>query len=107
MKGILCLLIPVLGIGQRHYDFNNNGRQSYQSMIQLKLDEGSKLLEAEKKRDPNNLIPFFLDNYIDFFQLFFNEDATQYAAWKRRRDQRLGLMSEGPESSPFNLFTRS
>ena len=107
MKVILCLLIPVLGIGQRHYDFNNNCRQAYQSIIQLKLDEGSKLLEAEKKRDPNNLIPFFLDNYIDFFQLFFNEDATQYAAWGSRLDKRLELMSEGPESSPFNLFTRS
>lgn len=104
----LCvLLVPVLCIGQKHYDFNNSCRQAYQSIIQLKLDEGSRILEAEKKRDPSNLIPFFLDNYIDFFQLFFNEDAVQYAAWKRRRDQRLELMSEGPASSPFNLFTRS
>ena len=86
----LCvLLVPVLCIGQKHYDFNNNCRQAYQSIIQLRLEEGSRILEAEKKRDPNNLIPFFLDNYIDFFQLFFNEDAAQYAAWRARRDQRL------------------
>lgn len=65
------------------------------------------MLEGEKKRDPGNLIPYFLDNYIDFFQLFFNEDARQYAAWKDRRDQRLELMSQGPEGSPWNLFTRS
>jgi tetratricopeptide (TPR) repeat protein len=65
------------------------------------------MLDGEKKRDPANLIPYFLDNYIDFFQLFFNEDATQYAAWKGRRDQRLDLMSRGPEGSPWNLFTRS
>jgi tetratricopeptide (TPR) repeat protein len=104
----LCVLfVPVLCIGQKHYDFNNSCRQAYQSILQLRLEEGSRLLEAEKKRDPNNLIPFFLDNYIDFFQLFFNEDAAQYARWKGRRDQRLEWMSEGPESSPFNLFTRS
>lgn len=65
------------------------------------------MLEGEKKRDPGNLIPYFLDNYIDFFQLFFNEDPAQYAAWKDRRDQRLELMSQGPEGSPWNLFTRS
>jgi len=104
----LCfLLIPMLCTGEKHYDFNNNCRQAYAAIIQLRLDEGSRILEAEKKRDGNNLIPFFLDNYIDFFQLFFNEDAGQYAAWKGRRDSRLELMSQGPESSPFNLFTRS
>ena len=102
-----CLLLPLLSAGQKHYDFNNTCRQAYRSIIELRLDEGSRLLEAEKKRDPNNLIPFFLDNYIDFFQLFFNEDAAQYAAWKGRLDQRLELMSQGPDSSPFHLFTRS
>ena len=104
---LIVVFVPVLCIGQKHFDFNNNCREAYQSIIQLRLDEGSRILEAEKKRDPNNLIPFFLDNYIDFFQLFFNEDAAQYAAWKGRRDKRLEWMSEGPESSPFNLFTRS
>ncbi len=102
-----CLFLPVPGIGQKHYDLNGNCQDAYQAIIQLRLEEGSRLLEAEKKRDPNNLIPYFLDNYIDFFQLFFNEDAAQYAAWKGRLDRRLELMSEGPESSPFNLFTRS
>ncbi|HWB93586.1 MAG TPA: hypothetical protein VG605_17115, partial [Puia sp.] len=101
------MFIPVLCLGQKHYDFNSTCRQAYQAIIELRLDEGSRLLEAEKKRDGNNLIPFFLDNYIDFFQLFFNEDAGQYAAWKARRDSRLELMSEGPESSPYYLFTRS
>ena len=94
-------------IGQKRYDFNNNCQQAYKAIVQLRLEEGSRLLAAEEKRDPDNLIPYFLDNYVDFFQLFFNEDAAQYAAWKGRLDRRLELMSEGPESSPFNLFTRS
>jgi len=104
---VACLFFPILSKGQKHYEFNNTCRQAYQSIIALRLEEGSRLLEMEKKRDPDNLIPFFLDNYIDFFQLFFNEDAGQYAAWKGRLDQRLELMSQGPESSPFHLFTRS
>ena len=103
-----CICIfPVLCIGQKHYDFNVVCQQAYHSIVQLRLEEGRRLLETEKKRDPGNLIPYFLDNYIDFFQLFFNEDAAQYAAWKDRRDERLELMSQGPGSSPFNLFTRS
>jgi tetratricopeptide (TPR) repeat protein len=101
------LLLPLAGAGQKHFDFTSSCREAYESIIQLRLDDGKRMLEAEKKRDPDNLIPFFLDNYIDFFQLFFNEDVTQYTAWKGRSDRRLELMSEGPSSSPFQLFTRS
>jgi hypothetical protein len=106
----VCLslfLLPVVCIGEKRYDFNSNCQQAYKAIVQLRLEEGSKLLAAEEKRDPDNLIPYFLDNYVDFFQLFFNEDPAQYAARKGRLDRRLELMSEGPEGSPFNLFTRS
>ncbi|MBS1665546.1 MAG: hypothetical protein JST68_31180, partial [Bacteroidetes bacterium] len=99
--------VSLQGHAEKHYDFNASCKQAYQSIIQLRLEEGGKLLEAEKKRDPNNLIPYFLDNYIDFFQLFFNEDPAFYQACKNRLDERISLMSEGPEGSPFNLFTRS
>src|ERR1700733_4544625 len=100
-------VFAIPGYGQKHFDFNNNCRQAYQEIIQLRLDEGSRLLAAEKKRDPSNLIPIFLENYIDFFQLFFNEDPADYQARKGRLDRRIESMSEGPESSPFSLFTRS
>ena len=104
---VVSLLFAVPVFGQKHFDFNNSCRQAYQEIIQLRLEEGSRLLTAEKKRDPDNLIPVFLDNYIDFFQLFFNEDAVDYKAWKGRLDRRIEMMGEGPESSPFSLFTRS
>jgi tetratricopeptide (TPR) repeat protein len=104
---MVSLLFAVPVFGQKHFDFNDNCRQAYRQIIQLRLDEGGRLLAAEKKRDPDNLIPIFLDNYIDFFQLFFNEDPAEYQASKGRLEQRIASMAEGPESSPFNLFTRS
>ncbi len=103
----MYLFFPVPGRGQKHFDFNNGCQQAYREIIRLRLDEGVRLLSAEKKRDPNNLIPVFLDNYIDFFQLFFNEDPAAYQAAKGRMDQRIANLSEGPDSSPFSLFTRS
>jgi tetratricopeptide (TPR) repeat protein len=104
---IISLFFSVPGYGQKHFDFNNNCQQAYREIIRLRLDEGARLLTAEKKRDPDNLIPVFLDNYIDFFQLFFNEDPVDYQARKGRLERRIASMSEGPESSPFALFTRS
>ncbi len=101
------LFIPVAGYGQKHFDFNPGCREAYRAIVQLRLDEGSQMLAAERKRDPDNLIPEFLSNYIDFFQLFFNEDAADYAAVKVRLERRLERMAEGPEASPFSLFTRT
>jgi hypothetical protein len=102
-----CLFLSVPGYGQKHFDFNPGCRQAYRVIVQLRLDEGGQLLAAERKRDPDNLIPEFLENYIDFFRLFFNEDAAEYPAVKVKLERRLKSMSEGPEASPFSLFTRS
>jgi tetratricopeptide (TPR) repeat protein len=89
------------------FDFNADCRRAYDEIVQLRLKTGKQLLEQEKKTHPFNLIPYFLDNYIDFFSLFFNEDPQEYALRKTSLDQRLALMKKGDPSSPFYLFTRS
>jgi hypothetical protein len=104
---LLFLLLPCLVLGQKHFDFNNNCRQAYEDIVRLKLDAGRRILAAEEKKDPDNLIPYFLENYVDFFVLFFNQDPSEYQSRKENLDRRLALMSEGPVSSPFSLFTRS
>jgi hypothetical protein len=103
----LLLCIPLSGEAQKTFDFNTNCRLAYNNIIQLKLSTGQQLLDAEKKQHPDNLIPYFLENYIDFFILFFNEDPAEYRKRKNNLDQRLEKLSEGPDSSPFYLFTKS
>ena len=60
------------------FDFNAECRKAYDEIIQLKLNTGKQILKAEKKAHPDNLIPYFLDNYIDFFTLFFNQDPEEF-----------------------------
>lgn len=104
---LVSLLFTVPGYGQAHFDFTAGCKEAYRAIVQLRLEEGSQLIAAERKRDPDNLIPDFLDNYVDFFQQFFNEDAGEYPAVKERLERRLERMAQGPASSPFSLFTRS
>jgi hypothetical protein len=92
---------------QKAYDFNTRCQQAYDAIMQLRIDDGKALLEAEKREHPDNLIPYFLDNYADFFPLFFNEDPAVYAAKKGQRATRLAKMEEGPESSPYYLYTQA
>ncbi len=92
---------------QYRYDFNADCKRAYQEIIRLKLNTGKQLLDAEKKAHPANLIPYFLENYIDFFTLFFNEDPSEYHIRKPLMEERLNMMKKGDRDSPFYLYTRS
>jgi tetratricopeptide (TPR) repeat protein len=89
------------------FDFNSDCRKAYEEIIKLKLNTGRQILEVEKKVHPGNLIPYFLDNYIDFFTLYFNEDPKEFQRSRISLDKRLALMKKGNPSSPFYLYTRS
>ncbi|MDP4130065.1 MAG: hypothetical protein Q8918_01685 [Bacteroidota bacterium] len=105
---LFMALMPVrYARGQYHYDFNPACQKAYEEIIHLKLASGKELTAFEKKIHPHNLIPYFLDNYIDFFTLFFNEDPAEYLSRRPSRDSRLDLMKKGDPRSPFALFTRS
>src|SRR4249920_2203612 len=65
-------------VAQKTFDFNTNCQIAYKEIVQLKLNNGQRLLNSEKAAHPDNLIPYFLENYIDFFTLFFNEDPQEY-----------------------------
>ena len=89
------------------FDFNAECRRAYGEIIKLKLHSGREILDAEKKAHPGNLIPYFLDNYIDFFTLYFNEDPAEFQKRRPFQDQRLAMMKKGNPASPFFLYTRS
>ena len=109
--GFLFFSLLFLTTGQAQvpyrFDFNAVCRKAYDEIIRLRLNTGKQILESEKKTDPSNLIPYFLDNYIDFFTLFFNEDPEEYRRRKASVDQRMSLMKKGDPASPFYLYTRS
>jgi hypothetical protein len=100
-------LLSISGSGQKTFDFNERCKRAYREIIQLRLKSGQGLLDEEKKTNRDNLIPYFLENYIDFFVLFFNEDPAEYQSRKSHWDQRIQLMKQGPDSSAFYLFTQS
>jgi len=107
LLGLFFITVNVASGRQKVYDFNPRCKQAYEAIMQLRLAAGTALLEQEKKANPDNLIPYFLDNYADFFLLFFNEDPALYAQRKDMRAQRLALMEQGPSNSPYYLYTQA
>jgi tetratricopeptide (TPR) repeat protein len=89
------------------FDFNPECRKAYEEIIRLRLGPAKQIIESEKKAHPANLIPLLLDNYIDFFTLFFNQDPEEFKKRRPSAEQRLIWMKKGDPASPYYLFSRS
>ncbi len=92
---------------EKVYEFNSLCQQAYKEITQLKLNNGLVLIEKAKQQNSENLIPLVLENYIDFFILFFNEDPAEYKIRNKKIEDRIAILKSGPESSPFYNFSLS
>lgn len=104
---LLALVLATSTASAQVFDFSERCQRAYKEIIQLRLQNGQTLLNEEKRDHPENLIPYFLENYIDFFVLFFNEEPGDYTRLIKNLDTRLDIMNKGPKNSPYFLFTKS
>lgn len=110
MKLLFLLLLLTTGSivkAEKYYDFNTTCQQAYHELFCLRIESGKRLLNQERQAHPDNLIPYFLDNYADFYPLFFNEDFTEFDKKLPLKETRMAAMKLGPSSSPWCLFTQA
>ena len=67
---LLALILQVNSADAQsyEYDFNSDCMEAYTRIFELRFNEARTILEVEKKEDPYNLIPVFLENYMDFLK---------------------------------------
>jgi len=99
---IFCMAFTVRA--EYVYEFNSTCQQAYLEITKLKLANGQALINKAKQQNPNNLIPIALENYIDFYTLFFNEDPAQYKVYKKNVSARIDKLKDGPRTSPFHQY---
>lgn len=83
------------------FDFNANCIKAYDQIIALNFEAGTKILENEKKINPSNNIPVFLENYIDFLTLSIGEELSAFEKLKPNRATRLAALSAATSGSPW------
>jgi len=111
-KKIILLLwilscFNIVSVAQKNYHFTATCIQAYNDILQLKLHNGQQLLDKAKEENADNLIPYFLENYIDFLKLFFDENPVEYAQLKEAMEQRLALLEKGNKQSAFYHYCLS
>lgn len=89
------------------YDFNTRCRQAYDLIFALRIKEGLALLEAEKRENPGNRLPWFLENYADFFVCYIGEERSEFDKREPNKERRLRELSKGDKSSPYYRYTEA
>lgn len=100
----ILIFICNFSFGQYKYDFNPNCVNAYSAIISLKFKEGKRLIDQEKTINPENNIPYLLENYIYFLSVFIAEEEKDFDKYDDLKDQIIDRLKEGDERSPYYRY---
>ncbi len=104
---IFCFCFTANAAIAQSYDFNENCLKAYKEIFELRFEAANATLANEEQQNPNNLIPTFLENYIDFLSLFISEEDAMFEDRARNKEERLQILKSGDKSSPYYLYTQA
>jgi hypothetical protein len=91
-----------------YVEYSQNARIIYKDIIDLKLDSVPFKISKFKKAEPLNLASLHLENYLDFFTIFINEDELSFKKRSKNKDERLKIIEKNIEDSdPYKRFVQA
>lgn len=104
---LASLAFSCVASAQAYFEWTPKARKVYEKVIHLRLREAQNGVEDLKREEPANLIVHHLENYIDFFYLYLQEDRNAFKALKSKRSERLDYIQAGDSESPYYLFVQA
>ena len=106
---LVFLFASTIGTAKEAYYFEYSPlvTEAYEKIIALKLDEGRAMIDSIKLVEPNNLSVYHIENYIDFFTIFINEEIDEFEQLEKNKNSRLQMIQQGPQDSPYYLFSQA
>ena len=101
---MVAVLLLATSTVKANFDFNANCIKAYEQILSLRLNAGKEIIANEKKINPNNSIPYLLDNYVDFFTIMTSENKGEFERLKNNKSMRLNRIERENENSPYYLF---
>ncbi|MCO5233168.1 MAG: hypothetical protein M9888_05475 [Chitinophagales bacterium] len=91
----------------QQFIYNSNCQNAYKAIFKLKINEGKQILFKEKQINPNNYLPYLLENYSDFLVLYISDDIQLYKRLLSKKDERIEILNNGNYNSPFFLYSQA
>ncbi len=103
----ILFFLPLLIWGQGHFTVTKDIRDAYHYATTLRKDLAVEKIVEIKRTDPENLLVYHVENYLDFFEVFINEDNEVFEQIKENKDKRLDKIKQGDKSSPYYRFCQA
>lgn len=104
----LLLLFVATGLyADAHFSFTPAAKEAYHSAVNLRFADAQAQIDQIKLVDPDNLIIYHIENYIDFFTIIINEDVAEFRRLEKNKSLRLDKIKQGDQSSPYYLYAQA
>lgn len=104
---LLLLFQVTLSQAQGYFKWSPKAKDAYSKIIDLKFGQAEAIIKGLHQTEPDNLIILHLENYIDFFKVFINEDKEEFVRLEANKERRLDLISKGDSYSPYYLYLQA
>ena len=100
--GYAFFIFPLAGSGQ--FTFDANCLNAYRSVLSLKFAEAKEFLGEERRADPSNLVPVYLEDYMDFLTVFIGQEKEAFERYRGSHEKRVDAVKAGSADSPYYGF---
>jgi len=85
------IFICSTSFGQNYFKFTDLATDAYEKAISLRFDEAKIALSKLKSSEPENIIAYHIENYVDFFTVFINEEKDEFKQLEANKNKRLEI----------------
>lgn len=66
------------------YEYNSRCTTALENVLALRLDDARKLIEQERKENKSNLLPYYIENTIDFITIYIHEEEDEFELLEKK-----------------------
>lgn len=104
---LLSLCLSTILAGQGTFEVTPDIKKAYDAVSSLRFDDARLTIDQIKTNDPNNVLVYHIENYIDFYTIFINENEDEFKRLKKNKDHRLEMIRKGDKNSPYYRFAQA
>lgn len=104
---LLLTFISLRAMSQTHYTMTDDMRQAYELAMSLRHDEAKEAIAHIQASDPDNLLRLHVENYLDFFTIFIQEEKSTFKQLEKNKKKRINQLNDGAKDNPWYRFVKA
>jgi tetratricopeptide (TPR) repeat protein len=92
---------------QSRFDFSPLARSAYDKTLALKFDEANGIIAELRRKEPDNAVAYYIENYADCLKVFISEDQKLFDELAPKAEKRLAVLRGSDPKSPYFLFAQA